>query len=717
MNKGKKLAWIAGAGAAVLVAVLAIAFRLGGTAGVSASPVAMSGNAWQAAFSEKLARNAGEDGSLKITGKNGEPVNADLKVEGSRLDVRGLETGSYTLHVKRSAFGGLFGTKPAVDTVKFSVHEGIAPVASLEELEDHFRRIAKSRERQNRFFMAETESSSEDKAAGPAGAGSDHSETNIQVEGVDEGDIVKTDGDFLYTALDGEGVRVFDIRNPENPSEIGEIPGEQAFMPTQLYLSGDTLAVIGHRYFEEPVKPAGESDKSAATDRIMPAGGNAVTVRLYDVATPAKPKILRETGAEGWFLSSRLSDGVLYVVTNVHQMWWAQEERDVRPFTYESDGKSDEIRPMDTGDITILPGTDGDSYSVITSVDIDGGKTGSVKTKAYLGNGSGLYMSNEHLYITSSSFGNWLMREDAAGPGSATTGIFKFGLDGTEVGYLASGEVPGMPLDQFSMDEHDGHFRIAVTDGDMWNEDRPSESAVHVFNEQMEKTGSVTGLARGERIYSARFMGDRAYVVTFRETDPLFAIDLSDPAGPEVLGELKIPGFSNYLHPIGEDHLIGFGQDTVVTGGGDGKEPVIRTAGMKISLFDVSDMTAPKEQATEIIGGTGTSSDVQYDHKALFEHKSRNLYGFPVMIYEEKGKNGELSYEGGGALIYEITPSGGIVKKGDLTEKKLDEMGYEAYDEMVRRIIWSGDAAFTISPSAVTAYSLDDFRKLGSTGE
>ncbi|SIT70483.1 beta-propeller domain-containing protein [Edaphobacillus lindanitolerans] len=715
MNRSKKAAWIAGGCAAVLIAVLAIGARMEHTVGVSASPVALSGEPWQVVFGEPLDGRAGKNGNLRITGESGIPVDADMTIEGNRLGVAGLKEGTYTLHVKRSAFAGLFGGKPAVKSVKFNVRDVIEPVASLAELEDHFRRISASREKQGLFGMTIESSSSEDKAAESSGGGMDgHSETNTQVEGVDEGDIVKTDGEYLYAATGGEGVRITDIRNPEKPVQIAELPGSQEFMPMELYLDGDTLAVIGHRYFDLPIPKSFEGGEKSAGS-IMPAGGTAVTVRLYDVGNPAKPKLLQEAGSEGWYLSSRLTNGILYIVTNVQQMGWAIEEgRDVRPFTYDT-GKERSLSPMETGDITILPGTDGDAYSVITSISLEGDKAGSVKTKAYLGSGSGLYMSKEHLYITSSTFGPWLMRGD--GTDLSSTSIFKFGLDGTDVRFLASGEVSGRPLNQFSMDEHKGYFRIAVTEGDMWDEQRPSESAIHVFDAKMKETGSVGGLARGERIYSARFMGDRGYVVTFRETDPLFALDLSDPAAPKVLGELKIPGFSNYLHPLGKDHLIGFGEHTIVTGGTDGKEPVVRTAGMKISLFDVSDMANPKEQATEIIGGSGTHSDIQYDHKVLFEHKGRNLYGFPVMIYEEKGKEGELSYEGGGALIYEITPEGGIVKKGDLTEKSYNDMGYEDYDSIIQRIVWSGNAAFAVTAKDVTAYSLDGFDELGSTGK
>lgn len=186
------------------------------------------------------------------------------------------------------------------------------------------------------------------------------------------------------------------------------------------------------------------------------------------------------------------------------------------------------------------------------------------------------------------------------------------------------------------MDEHDGYFRTVTTTGDLWDERNPSENNLFILDEDMKLVGSITGLAKEERIYSARFMGDKAYMVTFRETDPLFVIDVANPTKPQVLGELKIPGFSNYLHPLGESHLIGFGYETSSVVPVGSKEPIIQTEGIKISLFDVSDFGNPKEVDTEVIGGQGTYSPLVYDHHALFEHSEKNLFGFPVIIYEKR---------------------------------------------------------------------------------
>src|SRR5690606_17035209 len=233
------------------------------------------------------------------------------------------------------------------------------------------------------------------------------------------------------------------------------------------------------------------------------------------------------------------------------------------------------------------------------------------------------------------------------------TEIFKFKLDGTDVEFYRSAQLSGTILNQFSMDEYKGNFRVVMTEGNMWDEKTPSKNHLYILNEKMEQVGSVKGLAKGERIYSARFMGDKAYMVTFRETDPLFVIDVADPMKPKVLGELKIPGFSNYLHPLDENHLIGFGYETTAKKNPQGGEPIILTEGMKISLFDVSDFANPKEKDTEIIGGRGSYSPIQHDHKSLFQHPQRNLFGVPAVLYEERGENNEfwdVDFLGAGAL-------------------------------------------------------------------
>ena len=214
-------------------------------------------------------------------------------------------------------------------------------------------------------------------------------------------------------------------------------------------------------------------------------------------------------------------------------------------------------------------------------------------------------------------------------------------------------------------------------------------------------------LAPGERIYSARFIGDKAYMVTFKETDPLFVIDISAPSSPQVLGELKIPGFSNYLHPLDDNHLIGFGYDTKLVPEKNG-EPRVVTGGMKISLFDVSNFNAPVEKDTEIIGGAGTYSALQYDHKALFTHKEKNLFGFPAAIYKETTGD-YVEFEGEGALIYTITAQG-ISQTASLVEQTDNQ--YEDWNTAVQRILYVGDTLYTVANGEIKSYGLETFEPI-----
>lgn len=264
------------------------------------------------------------------------------------------------------------------------------------------------------------------------------------------------------------------------------------------------------------------------------------------------------------------------------------------------------------------------------------------------------------------------------------------------------------------MDEYNGNFRVVTTKGEAWDEQTPSSNSLYILDKNLKQIGQLEDLAKGERIYSARFMNDRIYMVTFKETDPLFVIDGSNPKKPYVLGELKIPGFSNYLHPLDENHLIGFGHDTKISGGkGAGSQPVITTDGVKISLFDVSDTSNPVEKDTEIIGGRGTYSPLNYDHKALLVDKKKNLYGFPISIYQNKeGSQFESTFDFQGALVYKITVQNGIELQSEITHQT-EEAIYEEWEDAIERLIYIGDYIYSISPQKVDAYHTDGFKKAG----
>ena len=274
-------------------------------------------------------------------------------------------------------------------------------------------------------------------------------------------------------------------------------------------------------------------------------------------------------------------------------------------------------------------------------------------------------------------------------------------MDGRNIEYKTAGEVPGHVLNQFSMDEHDGYFRIATTTGS-WRIETANH--LYVLDSGLEVVGKVEDLAAGERIYSTRFMGDKGYMVTFRQVDPLFVIDLSSPTNPQVLGYLKVPGVSDYLHPYDDTHIIGIGRDATEEG---------RMLGMKLALFDVSDFSNPVEVSKYIIGESGTSSEALYDHKAFLFDRDRGLLVIPVSLSEERYIQ---SWEG--AYVFGIYTTSGFTLKGRVTHQNETNMteteyGYKYwenydYNARVRRSLYMDDVLYTVSNRMIKMNDLND---------
>ncbi|MFD1029909.1 beta-propeller domain-containing protein [Metaplanococcus flavidus] len=710
----KRSLWLV---AAAIIAAIGIGFAfMIDKVSISASSIALAEQGWKANFSSELHPDAIEKGYIYLTDAEEEPVDVEMTLleNGKTLEIPEISTGEYILHVENSAIKGKMLKSLTNNRVPFTVQEEITALSSEEDLKSYFKQLLelqKSNERYGAFGegdgMSGEESASSDTAS--SGESGNHSSTNNQVEGVDEADMVKTDGSYIYSISDSR-VLITDARNPGDLKEGAEILLEPEMYARQLFLSGDTLVVMGSQYSMAPMEAKVGMEE---TQHI-----SMTSVFFYDISDPASPQFLRKLGTEGDLNGARLTENILYYVTNVYPNIWMMEESDdieLRPRTFDSnDGKEFSTLPYDR--ISILPGTMEGSYSIVSAIDLSNPEENDLSTEGFLGGSEQLYMTKENLYLTAAAYVPMDDREvdenvsmDIWIPQSANTEIFKFALEGTDINYMASNEVKGALLNQFSMDEYNGYFRIATTEGFAWDEAAPSKNHLFILDGGMEQVGSVEDLAQGERIYSARFLGDKAYMVTFKETDPLFVIDVSTPSSPEVLGELKIPGFSNYLHPLGEDHLIGFGSDTKLVAGKEGEARVV-TGGMKISLFDVSDFENPVEKDIEVIGGQGTSSALQYDHKALFTHQEKNLFGFPVALYQET--NGEyIEFEGEGAMIYSITPEG-IEERANLVKESSGQ--YEDWHSSIQRIIYIGDSLYTIANSEIKSYDLETFEILDS---
>jgi len=361
----------------------------------------------------------------------------------------------------------------------------------------------------------------------------------------------------------------------------------------------------------------------------------------------------------------------------------------------------------------------------IVSIDLD---TKKVNYKSFLlGYSQAIYVSKNNIYITSIHY-----QQNAVSiinSPQETTIIHKISIDNGEISYIAQGEVKGYILNQFSMDEYNGFFRIATTSGNVW--DGSSKNNVYILDDKLKQVASIDDIAPGEKIYSARFLGDKAYLVTFKKVDPFFTIDISDPYNPKILGKLKIPGFSDYLHPYDDDHIIGIGKETVEALGEEKEDRGIDFAwyqGLKIALFDVSDFEHPEELDKVIIGDRGTDSPVLYDHKAFLFDYNKKLLVIPVSVYEidENIKKEHGNYTGSiygeftfqGVYVYHLSVEDGFQLLGRIThmdnESYLKTDYYPSPSTSITRSLYIDNTLYTISQSMVKLNSLDNLEEIKS---
>jgi len=582
-------------------------------------------------------------------------------------------------------------------------------------------------------------------------------------------------------------------------------------------------------------------------------GISTTEVRVYDVADPASPSLVRNFEQDGNYLSSRRIGADVYLITNRYTWYDASVTvASMIPSVRNGSGTFATIAPSAIG---IVKSNDYSSFLVVSGLDtVDTGKA--VDTKALLGAGSVLYASSDYLYVAAT---RWVQQESTVTPasdmgtgsgsagssgtvaattpeppfydstnsypsedgqskivdflkdkvvvrreiympdrlevyvldadgnlvldpkqtqvyptsgpqptgdptapdqtvttapdptGDATvstgskdvftmmpmpvvdtvTDIFRFRISDATVTEAGVGSVPGYALNQFAMDESGGYFRIATTVGDAWrNDEYTSMNNLYVLDKNLKTVGKVEGLASRETIKSVRFIGDRAYLVTFQTTDPLFVVDLSKPTTPAVVGELKIPGYSEYLHPYSDTLLLGFGKDALVQG------DMAYYLGMKFSMYDVSDPSSPKEITKLSLGDRGTDSEISYNQKALLFSKDKNLIGIPITINrvpQDQASDpiayGQPVWQGFAVLGYDA--AGGLYVRGLVTHsnKNVDfTQVFKSYEDInakadpealygartITRGLYVGDTLYTISGGMVKTTSLTDFSTLGT---
>jgi inhibitor of cysteine peptidase len=550
---------------------------------------------------------------------------------------------------------------------------------------------------------------------------SDYSKTNIQVEGVDEADIVKTDGEYIYV-VSGGNLTIVKAYPPEEARVVSKIVLDGGI--SGIFINGDKLAVFETDYtvyllyggvaVRESSSSSEEKIDNDSTTDVAPEDPKPVTyeppttsVKVYDISDKENPVLTRDFSIDGNYFSSRMIGDYVYVVATMYTFF---TETDVALPRIQSDNETEVIPATEIYYCNLSDSSY--TFTTIAALNIKNDAQEPTHETIVLGGTSNIYVSQNNIYLTFPDY-QWQEGENMK------TVIQRIKVDGQSITIEASGEVPGYILNQFSMDEHNSHFRVATTVHNYnWRTfaiEETSKNNVYVLDMNLDVVGKLEDLAPGEQIYSARFMGDRCYVVTFRNIDPLFVIDLSNPTAPTVLGQLKVTGYSGYLHPYDENHIIGIGKETDY----DGTEDFSWYQGVKISLFDVSDVANPVEVAKYEIGDRGTDSPILYDHKALLFDKEKNLLVIPVTVAEINASDypdGVPDWAYGrqvwqGAYVFNISLDGiefrgGVthLEDGALENSKYYYYGY--YDYIVQRSLYIDDVLYTISSMKVKMNNL-----------
>lgn len=542
---------------------------------------------------------------------------------------------------------------------------------------------------------------------------SDYSQTNVQVQGVDEGDIVKTDGSYLYQIIDNRIV-IAAIYPASDMSLVSKIDlGDQNFYPTELYVDGDRLVVVGGSYYGYEI--------DYYSDYMLPSS-SYTKVLIYDIYDRSSPSLLKEMDLEGNYLSSRKVGDMFYFAANKYYYGFDESRLDEVLPHYRVGTGSQKYSPIAFNRIGYFDNACYENFLTLGAINVQ--NPSEYQVSAYLGSGETMYMSRENMYLAGTQYDIvWKTPVSDGSPGEISditgmeTAIYKFALNGASLDYQSTGEVPGSVLNQWSMDEYNGNFRIATTNRDInwwwWNESE-TQNNVYVLDSSMNTIGRLENLAPGEQIYSSLFMGKRLYLVTFRQVDPFFVIDLSAPSSPKVLGKLKIPGYSNYMYPYDDDHIIGFGMETEDQWGG------VVPAAMKVGLFDVSDVSNPYQISQVTIGDRGTYSELLYNHKALFFNRANGLMAFPVTVMEagdspdDGWSYGKFAYQG--AYIYKVDLNGihFQYRLTHMSDKDYAEASdwYYGGEKEIKRILYVNDIIYTVSNAYWMANDLTGFNQL-----
>lgn len=532
---------------------------------------------------------------------------------------------------------------------------------------------------------------------GPAGA------TNVQVPGIDEGDIVKSDGRTIFVAsgsqvalirADGARTRRLSVIDTRKNSAVVPSLGDPVRGPVvDMMLSGTTLAVFVTVY-DVRQSEMHRLSPGPATDPWLTVVSAATHVQFYDVADPSAPRFLSSLSQSGGLVTTRLLDGVLFLVTDYQvrdrKAIKADDPRTFVPLF----GDGVRTAPAAPGDCYTLPTSTGADWAVVSSIDFS--RRARIDSTSVFGGAATVYLSTDSLYLAGVDY-PLMVQEDGSGtsspktePGAATavTHLARISIVGGQLAVAAERTLPGTVLNQFALDELDGKLRIVTT---IESEDAKHRVTQHaslsVLDADLKTIGSLSPLVRNEEVRSVRFDGAIGYVVTFRQIDPLFAVDLADPAHPRVVSELKLPGFSSYLQKWGDRDLLGLGVRIKAN------EP----DGLKLAMFDVSNPLAVRQASSLAVAGD--DAEALSDHRAVLVDQPSGLVGFAVT--EWKSGKTTVSYR-----VFRYDPASGFIAVADLPVRSTAQQ-----EALSVRGLLIGDHLYVASSTQLVSYQSATFSR------
>ena len=602
-----------------------------------------------------------------------------------------------------------------------------------------------------------------------------YSTTNIQVAGVDEADTVKTDGQYIYViGNNSQVVYILDAssQNPQNAKVLSKISFDNG-SPQGIYISadGNKLAVVGSSYV--PYQAYGRVLGLYPADIVFPSWTTSSTfVYVYDVSNKASPVLSRNFTMSGSYVNSRMIGNYVYDIISENAyllngsvlfptVFSGQQPSAVAPTS---------IYYVNNSDTAYM-------YTTIVALNIENDQEQGVSTTVLMGNAGTMYVSQSNIYLTDQVSTYQPVETPSSAPSQTGTtimpmpvipvqlnwqgtAIYRIQISGSSLTLAAQGNVTGTVMSQYSMDEYNGYFRIATSSYDYSQTSYTStqQNNLYILDSNLQVVGKIENLASGEQLHSARFIGDRCYLVTFNQIDPLFVVDLTQPTNPMVLGNLTIPGYSDFLQPYDATHLIGIGQDVNASIDANKIETpgdVYYTAvlGMKVSLFDVSDVANPKETSNIVIGDRGTTSEALTDPKAILFDASKNLLVLPVELYLSTNSTATASpgstgtagngiavpapppinptninypqFVWQGVYIFNVDLTNGITIRGNVTQldnastylanPSLASTGSYPWGEgqyFITRSLYIDNVLYTVSQNRVQLNSLSDFALL-----